>query len=87
MKLTYEYGLPTALAWLGALRRRDLGPDELVGYRIAVFVVFQFTGGYLLSPVMVLFAALTCAMCAVSAERTGPQPSLPRGFAKPRAAG
>ena len=87
VKLTYEYGLPTAVAWL-ALFVAAIGARENAGVRIAVFVVFQFTGGYLLSPIMVLFVALACSMCAVSAERaglaTGPRR---RGFAKPPAAG
>ena len=58
VKLTYEYGLPTAVAWL-ALFVAAIWGRENVGYRIAVFVVFQFTGGYLLSPIMVLFVALS----------------------------
>jgi hypothetical protein len=86
VKLTYEYGLPTAVAWI-ALFATAISGRTMVGYRIAVFVVFQFTGGYLLSPIMVLFAALTCSMCAVSAGRAQPQPIRPRGFAKAPAAG
>ena len=85
VKLTYEYGLPTAVAWLALFVAAIWGPQN-AGYRIAVFVVFQFTGGYLLSPIMVLFAALSCAMCAVSAERTFGQPRAPHGFAKLRTA-
>ena len=87
VKLTYEYGLPTAVAWLALFVAAIWGAGAGSGLRIAVFVVFQFTGGYLLSPIMVLFAALSCAMCAVSRERADRQPAAPRGFAKPRAAG
>ena len=77
VKLTYEYGLPTALAWIALFATAIRGRTN-VGYRIAVLVVFQFTGGYLLSPIMVLFAALSCTMCAVAAERAAPQPSRAR---------
>ena len=86
VKLTYEYGLPTAAAWLG-LFAAAIAARERVGLRIAVFAVFQFTGGYLLSPVMVLFAVLSCTMCALSRERAELRPGRPPGFAKPRPAG
>lgn len=62
VKLTYEYGLPTAAAWLALFVAAIWGRDR-AGLRIAVFLVFQFTGGYLLSPIMVLFVALSCTMC------------------------
>ncbi|HET9068881.1 MAG TPA: hypothetical protein VFN28_09565 [Amaricoccus sp.] len=61
VKLTYEYGLPTALLWLAFFAVAIAG-RERVGLRIAVFLVFQLTGGYLLSPVMLLFVALSCTM-------------------------
>jgi hypothetical protein len=83
VKLTYEYGLPTAAAWL-ALVGAAIASRERAGLRIAVFVVFQFTGGYLLSPVMALFVALACTMCGPPRERAGTRPG---GFAKPLAAG
>jgi hypothetical protein len=83
VKLTYEYGLPTAAAWL-ALVGAAIASRERAGLRIAVFVVFQFTGGYLLSPVMALFVALACTMCGPPCERAGTRPG---GFAKPLAAG
>ena len=87
VKLTYEYGLPTAVAWLALFVGGDLGRGRMRGLRIAVFVVFQFTGGYLLSPIMVLFVALACSMCAVRREGAGDPPGAPHGFAKPRPAG
>jgi hypothetical protein len=83
VKLAYEYGLPTAAAWL-ALFVAAIAGRERVGLRIAVLVVFQFTGGYLLSPIMVLFAALSCAMSREGAEA---RPAGPPGFAKPLPAG
>ena len=86
VKLTYEYGLPTAVAWL-ALFVAAVWGRERAGFRIAVLVVFQFTGGYLLSPIMVLFVALACSMCAVQREGAGDSPGAPHGFAKPRPAG
>jgi hypothetical protein len=86
VKLTYEYGLPTAMAWL-ALFAAAIWERERVGFRIAVFVVFQFTGGYLLSPVMVLFVALGCCMCALSRRHAAVREGWPAGFAKPRPAG
>jgi hypothetical protein len=69
VKLTYEYGLPTAVAWL-ALFLAAIRGSVLVAWRVAILVVFQVTGGYLLSPVMVLFAALSAAMLTVAPERT-----------------
>jgi hypothetical protein len=64
VKLVYEYGFPTAVAWMALFGAAVWGWPN-VGFRIAVFVVFQFTGGYLLSPIMALFAYLTCTVCTV----------------------
>ena len=86
MKLTYEYGLPTAVAWMALFVFAIWGRTS-VGYRIAILVVFQFTGGYLLSPIMVLFAALSCAMWGLAGARPVRQPVAPRAFAKVPAAG
>ena len=55
VKLTYEYGLPTAVAWLGALRGRDLGPDERRVPDRGLRGRSSSPAGYLLSPIMVLF--------------------------------
>lgn len=91
VKLTYEYGLPTALAWLAFFVVAVSGRSNL-GYRLAVILVFQLTGGYLLSPVMVLFVALSCSMVAVSRAETrrpagaggeGAKPQPSAAFANP----
>jgi hypothetical protein len=86
VKLTYEYGLPTALAWMALFAAAIWGRTR-VGYRIAILIVFQFTGGYLLSPIMVLFAAVSCAMWGLAGEQAVRKPVAPRAFAKVPAAG
>jgi hypothetical protein len=58
-KLIYEYGLLTALVYVMLICRSFSG-----GYnaplRAALFVVFQFTGSYLLSPFLIFLIFLTC---------------------------
>jgi hypothetical protein len=70
LKLSYEYGVLPALLWIAffvfSVAGRVNGP-----FRLGLFVVFQFTGGYLLSPIMVLLTYLTCTWFQIIEKRDG----------------
>jgi hypothetical protein len=58
-KLGFEYGTLTTLAYLAFISSCMWGKHNLP-LRVSVFVIFQFTGGYLLTPVFINFVFLTC---------------------------
>lgn len=64
LKLAYEYGITAALSWFLLISASMWGKTN-IPFRIATFVTFQFTGGYLLSPAMVLFIVLAFTLYSV----------------------
>jgi len=58
-KLSYEYGVATAAAYFAFCIVSMYGSSN-VALRLAFFMVFQFTGGYLLSPFLVLLIFIMC---------------------------
>jgi hypothetical protein len=58
-KLAYEYGSLTAISYFVFCILSILGTAN-VPLRVALFIIFQFTGGHLLSPFFVFLVFLTC---------------------------
>ncbi len=71
VKLIYEYGLLFAVVFEVFFASRTIG-RSLTPLTVGLFMVYQVTGGYLLSPIMVLLVYLLCAAMVVERDPSSP---------------